>query len=144
MTEAIWKTRDGQSIPVKWMISAHLVHSFNLVVRRNQLDARGIQSAMKRDKTGVLTAMVDELRARQLYNWRPDIQINTSELPARETPKQMCMLRALIDCGYGPNEIELFRTCPDVSIEHWTSTADPKWDRLKPKFFEYRLAYGNV
>lgn len=138
----MWKTQDGQTIPIRWMTSPHLVHSFNLLLRRNQLSRSTIHSAKVTDKSGVLTAMIDELRARMLYSWRPDNQLDTSKLPARETPKQLCMLRALIDCHYGPEMLELFRQQPDVSIEHWTSTADPKWQAARIKFVEYRLSYG--
>lgn len=139
MSDAVWTTQDGRKIPIRWMESRHLVHSFNLLARRNNFGKSDVKLTMQRDKSGVVRAMVDELRARMLYNWRPDQQLDTSKLPARETPKQLCMLRALIDCGYGVEMLQLFREHPDASIEHWTSTADPKWDRVKVKFVEYRM-----
>lgn len=138
----MWTTQDGQTIPIRWMTSPHLVHSFNLVARRNQITHSNAKLIAMKDKAGVLKAMIDELRSRMLYNWRPDGQLDTSKLPARETPKQLCMLRALIDCHYGVEMLELFRQHPDVSIEHWTSSADPKWRAATVKFVEYRLSYG--
>lgn len=140
MKEPAWTTMDGRTIPVRWMDSAHLVNSFNMLCRKNSMSRSDVGRRMAQPGNEVLKAMVNELRARMLYNWRPDLQLDKSNVP-RETFTQLCMLRALIDCHYGPNEIELFRDYPDSSIEHWTSTADPKWDRLKPKFFEYRLSH---
>lgn len=141
MTEPVWTTQDGRKIPVKWMDSAHLVNSFNMLCRKNSLSRNQVNLMMQQAGNEVFKAMVNELRGRMLYNWRPDGQLDTSKVP-RETPAQLCMLRALLDCHYGPNEILLFRDHPDSSIQHWTSTADPKWDRLKPKFVEHRLNHG--
>lgn len=136
----LWITQDGRKIPVLWMTSKHLVYAFNMMLRKYGIERSTVRSHV-RGNGHVFDAMHDELQARGLMKWNgSNDQLCTSSV--RETPAQLCMLRALIDVKPKNCEeiIGHFYNAPDRMVEHINSHADPKWMPVRAKFAEYRLA----
>ena len=76
-TGPIWTTAGGQMLEIKWMDSVHLTHSWKLTVRN------GMES----------NALYAELVSR---GFAPASKTN---LIFRETPVQLCWVRAIIESG---------------------------------------------
>jgi hypothetical protein len=73
-TRATWMTNNGQQLEIIWMDSMHLYHSWMMTARNGRHNY----------------ALRDELEARGLD---PD------KVPGlRETPEQLCWVRAILDC----------------------------------------------
>lgn len=130
-----WTTQDGRTIEIKWMQSSHLVHSFNMILRKNRFKREHMDQFLKHATLG---PMIDELKCRYLYSWRPDDQLVPTKV--RETPVQLCMLRALLDVwpmsDVGP--IKAFHKDPQGAIEQMLANPE-KNARLLARFTLYRL-----
>lgn len=148
MTDVMWTTQDGQTIPIRWMTSPHLVHSFNLLARRNKITFANVKLTATKDKTGTVQAMIDEMTARQLYSWRPDDQLDTTSLPARESRLQLCLMRAMWDTGTWPgilwpqDYLQWLRRDAEGLLEQFERDKpnDEKTRTVLAKFVEYRLS----
>ena len=130
-----WTTQDGRTVEIKWMQSSHLVHSFNMILRKNGLNRDHVK---KYEHHAVLGPMISELKRRRLYTWQPDDQLKPIKM--RETPAQLCMLRALLDVLPAPDvkPIEAFYKDPQGAIEQML--ANPHQNaRLLARFTSYRL-----
>lgn len=143
MREAIWTTKDGQRIPVLWMASGHLVNSFNMLLKKNNIAPAQVDRIAQSPKNEIFRVMRDDIRARGLYNWAPGDVLHKFD-GTRETPPQLCMLRAIIDTKPKNWEEIVDRLYQDRDryIEHVLSCADPKWTPVVTKFVEYRLDHG--
>jgi hypothetical protein len=134
---AVWTTMDGRQIEIRWMQSQHLVHSLNMIMRKNRLTKRHLLT--RNDQ--LLNVFVTEVRERGLWQWA-EAPIEQLYVPTlRETPAQLCMLRAILDVKPKNWEdiIGLFKQNPEQYIAHVLSCADPKWVPVVAKFTEYRL-----
>ena len=141
MSDAVWTTMQGDKIPIKWMDSIHLIHSFNMVCRKNSITALNWQ---KWGDDKVMVAFVAELDSRGLLKWASHSstfsQLDTVQV-IRETPVELCMLRALIDTG-SPSLVKSFRRDRQRFIDQVIFDAqfgEPDAVRLNAKFVEYRL-----
>lgn len=135
-----WTTQDGRVLQIAWMDSSHLVNSFNMVVRKNNLNPAQAARAGFDGRNQPFAALRDEIKSRQLYIWRPDGQLVAQGVP-REDFKTLCMLRAILDAKPANVEeiVELFHRNPTSYSEHVLTCADPKWTPVVTKFVEYRL-----
>jgi hypothetical protein len=141
----IWATQDGRSLDIRWMDSKHLVRSFNMLIRRNNMSVR----AAERQDTMFFAAMRSELKSRGLWKWEGN-QIVIDPV-SRETFKIMCMLRAMLDTNIvWPPGREMIAVVTKLRIEGEAfinkvmqamhHDPHPDWYRLVTKFTEYRLA----
>jgi hypothetical protein len=96
---AVWTTNDGRHIEVRWMQSQHLVHSFNMLLRKHSLHRATVELRLRAVNRArdIVTHMVQELRDRGLYIWKTQTELSIPDV--RETPAQLCILRALIDAN---------------------------------------------
>ena len=90
----MWKTNDGRVLDIRWMDSAHLANSFNMLCRKHGLTEDTAYAAGM--KGTILPNMIDELRVRGHFNWVASF--NQIAVPMTREPKQvLCMFRALMD-----------------------------------------------
>ena len=135
--KATWTTQDGRTIEIAWMASAHLVATLNMLMRNNRL----MRSTLKMAPHTV-RALYAEVQRRGLDHIVPHIalydQFGVCKL--RETPTQLCMLRAMLDTDQvGEKTLAEFQNDPQRVVEFFTSNA-AIYGRLMAKFVEYRLA----
>lgn len=138
---ATWTTQDGREIEIQWMQTSHLVHSFNMILRNNGLSRETVTRYVGRTHP-VIASMVREIRTRGCYSWRPDDTLVTVNV--RETPVQLCMLRAIIDSGDDPR-IPVTDYLRNMDWYVNTITKRPnEYPRIITKFAEYRLEYKGL
>lgn len=151
-----WATNDGRTLDIRWMDSVHLAHSLNMVIRKNG----GLKDMFERIaadgfRAGVPVAhnMIQELKARSLYAWQPDLVMkdgaysNQLVVPKeREDIKAMCLMRAMWDTATWPGTawpqdyMKWIHRDMDGLLEHLERTkADEKVQIVLAKFAEYRL-----
>lgn len=138
--KSIWTTQDGRKIPVSWMQSQHLCHAFKLAIRNNGLSRAGVMRHMlSADKPDVLDYLTEELQVRGLLMWTDNSQISISTI--RETPAQLCMLRAIIDSG-GVHALLVGAFMKDrQTMLEWILDKPAEHEDIIARFTEYRLGY---
>ena len=79
-----WTTRSGEKLEIKWMDSVHLWHTHRMLLR---------------DRT-INYSVLNELEDR----WKPvDVSKVMTQPTVRETPLQLCWVRAIIDTARVPS-----------------------------------------
>lgn len=138
-----WTTQAGEKIEVAWMTTPHLIHSFNMVMRKNNFSPDGVAVRIRKNLGDVFQAMHTELRRRQRLRWQAPGTPAQNQLQLdgarRETPQQLAMLRAILDTAPLTDSISVeFMANPDKVIERIMTV--PYADRdIAAKFIEYRL-----
>lgn len=135
-----WRTKQGEMLEIKWMDSVHLAHSLNLVlntlINGTALLAR---SPAEKYKWAVdRSELYAELNSRKLATFRLDE--GKFEPPAtRETPLQMCMLRAILETDNG-HALNVWNNDREYTFD---LIAGPNrtgyWEPVYFKFAQYRL-----
>ena len=155
-----WTTNDGRTLDIRWMDTTHLTNTVNLILRKNSIDRRRLEEALRKKahnaSTEAFLNMARELKARFQLDWRVQVkdgkehdQITCSTL-ARESVKTMCMVRAMLDTNVFPGLCDRHETMkwlrhePEVifqQIENYAARPPVPEDvaRLIAKFTEYRL-----
>lgn len=139
----IWTTQDGVPIEVQWMTTPHLIHSFNMLLRKNNFNRVTTEQRIARTTNDVFGAMYAEIDKRQRLKWNMLVEgANKIDVDGvkRETPVQMAMLRAVLDTGKQFDKLSMnFHNHPQSAVDQ--IMADPvKFEKEIVKFTEYRLA----
>ena len=135
----VWKTQDGRFIEYKWMQSQHLVHAINLVLRQSNIDSEEWYRFRAHRQIGL---GIQEIEARGLDVWANKEQLSVPL--TRETPVQLCMLRALLDGRPRASvaTMHMFYANPDEFIDaiqrHCT-----EHEELWARFIAYRVVHGD-
>ena len=135
----VWKTQDGRFIEYRWMQSQHLVHAINLVLRQVGIDSEEWYKFRTHRQIGL---GIQEIEARGLDVWANKEQLSVPL--TRETPVQLCMLRALLDGRPRASvaTMRMFYTNPDEFIDaiqrHCT-----EHEELWARFIAYRVVHGS-
>jgi len=149
-----WTTQDGRVLEIKWMDSIHLVHSVNMLMRKNSLNHLDlVKSLIMADKS--FGPMLQELKDRKLYAYDKLATPAQFTVPThRESPIEMCMLRALIDTGIDDRIVradptfgwKVFRNNPEAhrNLVAGAASVSPACvvAELWVKFVEYRFEHG--
>jgi hypothetical protein len=125
-----WQTKDGRKLEVAWMDSAHLVNTLNMLFRTGN----NPQAVMK-------TAVYKEVARRGLMKIE-NIGMTTPILvqPAhRETPIEMCMVRALLDNPDGHKYYLEFLKDRAAFMER--AGQDPVLTNVWQRFVKYRMTH---
>lgn len=138
----VWKTEDGRTIEFRWMQSQHLVHAINLVLRTNNIDSEEWDKFKMHRTIGL---GLQEIEHRGLNVWTSTAQLSVPSV--RETPIQLCMLRALLDGRPRPSRenVNMFYANPDEYIEAMQQHRNEEGiSELWARFVAYRVTHGNA
>ena len=135
----VWKTQDGRFIEYRWMQSQHLVHAINLVLRQVGIDSEEWYKFRTHRQIGL---GIQEIEARGLNVWANKEQLSVPL--TRETPVQLCMLRALLDGRPRASvaTMRMFYTNPDEFIDAIQRHCEGH-EELWARFIAYRVVHGS-
>ncbi len=143
-----WRTAAGENIQIRWMQSTHLVHTMNKVIRDNDISRHYLNLLTRgspRVKANIVLQLHDELKQRGLAVFESGPAQPQYKVPnVRETPTQLCILRAILDAEHAPKiPVSAFYENPqkvvDTILENGTLYPD-----LVAKFAEYRLEFRGL
>jgi hypothetical protein len=145
-----WTTAEGKTVEYAWMTSVHLVHTYNVLANRNDLTREQWPTLALNEQVGM---MIQELKARGLVQWvnngsGPLERLDRLAVPEhRETPLQMCMLRALLDVKprSAPDIVRLFRQDMDkyIAVVERCVNKDERDRDIWTLFISYRVGHDH-
>lgn len=133
-----WKTKEGEKLEIAWMQSVHIVHSFNMMLKKQQWSRQQAEQRVRLNMQDAFENMYEELRRRRFLRWSGDFIVAVA-VP-RETPKELAMLRAILDTAPQSTAIsQSFRKDTQAFIDKiMAQPGSPE----AVKFVEYRLAHS--